>query len=302
MKSRRTINTVVSVIIPTKNRPELLRRALRSVLMQTYTDFEVIIVDDSDNNLSRNKIPDSLLSDPRVKYEKVQGLNAKVKSCNYGILRARGDYLAFLDDDDEWYDRKLERQMKFLEADKKMDLVHCWVEYVDQSGTPCAHQKKTGTGYVYPEIISKVLIGGTNAILVKRSVVQKAGLFDERMRYYDDREWYIRLSQHCIVGCIPEVLVRMHTYHGYERMTDKNNNQNVNALQDLLVIYNANRLILQNRRDLNSIMCSRIANAFAQCGQIGSSYKWYIRAIFGSPLGYKAVKQMLRDTVAMIRG
>ncbi len=102
----------VSVIIPTYNRPHLVSRAIRSVLEQSYQDFEVIVVDDGLDKRSKDVIEG--IGDGRVRYiENVKSEGAPA-SRNRGAKESRGDYLAFLDDDDEWSPHKLELQIKGL--------------------------------------------------------------------------------------------------------------------------------------------------------------------------------------------
>ena len=100
-------NPEVSVIIPTYNRVELLPRAIQSVLNQTYKSYELIVVDDGSDddteNLMRSKFP-------WVKYYQIEN-NGVSRARNFGVEKAVGKYIAFLDSDDEWLPKKLERQM-----------------------------------------------------------------------------------------------------------------------------------------------------------------------------------------------
>ncbi|MGB9592367.1 MAG: glycosyltransferase family 2 protein, partial [Candidatus Kryptoniota bacterium] len=101
----------MSVIIPTYNRADLLPRAIRSVLAQTFTDFELIVVDDGSIDNTREVVDKFTHLDARVKYiwEPNSGRPAVPK--NKGIENASGEYIAFLDHDDEWLPAKLEKQL-----------------------------------------------------------------------------------------------------------------------------------------------------------------------------------------------
>src|SRR5215471_7855638 len=102
----------VSVIIPTHNRAEFLRSAITSVLNQTYQDFEIIVVDDA----STDKTPEVVASfhDGKIKYIRHDANKGDAGSRNTGIRNSSGDFLAFLDDDDEWLPEKLQMQVGLL--------------------------------------------------------------------------------------------------------------------------------------------------------------------------------------------
>jgi len=107
---------LVSVIIPTYNRKALLDIAINSVLNQTYQNFEIIIVDDNSNDGTDNYI--NKINHDNIQYIKNKETMYAPKSRNIGISHSKGDLIAFLDDDDEWYPDKLEKQVKlFLDSD-----------------------------------------------------------------------------------------------------------------------------------------------------------------------------------------
>src|SRR5215510_16389067 len=103
----------VSVIIPTYNRAEFLRLAITSVLNQTFQDFEIIVVDDASEDHTHEVVSD--FSDKRIKYIRHEANKRVSAARNTGVLSASGDYIAFLDDDDEWLPRTLQMQVALLE-------------------------------------------------------------------------------------------------------------------------------------------------------------------------------------------
>lgn len=107
-------NPKVSVIIPTYNRAHLIGRAIKSVLNQTYKDFEIIIVDDGSTDKTEEVVKD--FKDERVRYIRREKNKGGSAARNTGIKAARGEYIAFQDSDDEWLPEKLEKQMKAFEA------------------------------------------------------------------------------------------------------------------------------------------------------------------------------------------
>ena len=125
---------LVSVIIPTRNRVEMLCRAVNSVLSQTFDNLECIVVDDESHDNTEKVI--NSFEDDRLKYfrhEKNKGASA---ARNTGIRQSQGEFIAFLDDDDEWLDEKLEKQVNLLEnLPSKYGMVYCWMDYYDNIGT-----------------------------------------------------------------------------------------------------------------------------------------------------------------------
>src|SRR6266481_5515722 len=112
---------LVSVIIPTFDRPKFLEAALRSVLRQTVTDFEVLVIDDGS---ATDVLPLlDALHDGRIRYFRHESNRGEAAARNTGIINARGAYLAFLDDDDEWLPEKLRLQLELFS--RRPDTVGC---------------------------------------------------------------------------------------------------------------------------------------------------------------------------------
>ena len=123
----------VSVVIPTYNRAGLLPRAVASVLAQTWTEFELLIVDDHSTDGTPAAI--ARFADGRIRSFRHPRNSGQSKALNTGIGHARGDYLAFLDDDDEWLPGKLAAQVAVLDAAPSgVGLVYCWHDELDEDG------------------------------------------------------------------------------------------------------------------------------------------------------------------------
>src|SRR5699024_744473 len=122
------IESLVSVIIPTfKRKKEIVRRAVKSVMAQTYQNIEIIIVDDSPEEFQGSiKIKEYLdsLKDERVKYIKHSENKGANAARNTGIRNSKGNFLAFLDDDDEWLPMKIEKQIQQFKCDQ-IGMVYC---------------------------------------------------------------------------------------------------------------------------------------------------------------------------------
>lgn len=104
----------VSVIIPTYNRAHLLGRAIQSVLAQTYEDFEIIVVDDASTDVTEQVVKS--FADDRINYIRHQKNKGGSSARNTGIKAAKGEFIAFLDSDDEWVPKKLEKEINRLQT------------------------------------------------------------------------------------------------------------------------------------------------------------------------------------------
>ncbi|MEK7846443.1 MAG: glycosyltransferase family 2 protein [Nitrospinota bacterium] len=197
----------VSVIIPTYNRAHLLGRAIESVLEQTFQDFELIVVDDASTDGTGQLI--RTFGDKRIRYiqhDMNKGSNA---SRNTGLRHARGEYVAFLDSDDEWLPEKLEKQLKvFQRGSEKLGLVSTRYsdEYLDPDEPFMPHYR----GNIFHKLLTENIIGSASTPLIKTTCFEKAGLFDETMPASQDWDMWIRIAQHFEFDFVPEILARFY--------------------------------------------------------------------------------------------
>jgi len=180
----------VSVIIPTiKGREKLLEKAVESVLGQTYTDFEIIVVSNSNLMLS--------LNDDRIHIYKLPGSNVS-QARNFGIKISNGDIIAFLDDDDIWLPEKLEKQLELIK--KGYDLVYSdyFEKYPD--GKKVRKRTKILCGNVYNELKQRNFIP-TSSVVVRKDVIDEVGGFDENLSYAEDWDLWLRIAKtHKVCG------------------------------------------------------------------------------------------------------
>lgn len=215
-------NALVSVVLPTYNRPERLRRAVRTVLSQTYDRVQLVVVDDHSETPARKTLSDvsfdQIESVVHVRHETNEGANA---ARNTGIEAADGEFIAFLDDDDLWEPEKLERQVSVLSrSGPDVGVVYTGRRYVDPDGNELHTETPNNRGDVTKTILRGGSIAEFSAVMVRAAVVSKAGLPDERFPSWQDRDWYLRLSRHCNFEAIPEPL--MIRQQGYDDQINKN--------------------------------------------------------------------------------
>lgn len=209
----------VSVIIPTYNRAELLPRAVDSVLAQTFTNYEIIIVDDCSPDNTQAII--SEFDDSRIRslrHERNQGASA---ARNTGIEYARGEYIAFLDDDDEWLPINLEEQVRILDSSShRVGLIYGWMDTVeDSSGRLILGSRDTMSGDVFEDALG-LNFPPTPTLLVRSSVAREVGGFDESLTIYEDPDFFLRISQRYEVSVLPKVVAKRHVEHGKDRLSD----------------------------------------------------------------------------------
>lgn len=196
----------VSVIMPAYNAMAYLPEAIASVLNQSFSDFEVLVVNDGSTDGIIEWM--SQLSDPRVRLisQENQGLSG---ARNTGINWAQGEYLAFIDADDLWEPTKLEKQVNILDQNPKVGLVYTWVDYVDEMGRSQGRVRQAfAEGDVWAQMVESNFISCASVPLVRRSCFETVGLFDRELRTTQDRDMWIRITAHYPVALIQEPLVR----------------------------------------------------------------------------------------------
>ena len=202
----------VSIVIPTHNRPELLKRAILSVLAQTYRDFEVIVVDDGDKPHAKNVVDG--FADVRFRYIAHEPANRGGSvTRNTGIKESRGEYIAFLDDDDEWLPEKLALQVEALShAGEEVGFSATGVENVTEHGST---QNKIQNGiYDFSEIVLLRFKGFiTSSLLIRRKVFDDVGFFDESLPSHQEVDLLIRITRFYKGVGIDLPLVRMNMTH-----------------------------------------------------------------------------------------
>lgn len=185
------VKSLVSVVMPTYKRSEMLTRAIESVLSQTYRNIELILVNDNepydDYTEQLKECVKRYTIDPRfhliIQEKHINGAVAR----NVGIRSAVGEYIAFLDDDDWWEKNKIEEQVKELE---KLDLswggVSCKFTLFDQNGNVLGKSQKYKDGYIYKDILFLLSDVATGTLLLRRELFDSTRYFDETLLRHQD--------------------------------------------------------------------------------------------------------------------
>ncbi len=209
---------LVSIILPTYNRGRTLKRAVDSVLHQGYSNFELIIVDDASTDYTEELV--RTFTDPRISYVRLPKNGGAGRARNEGLRRARGDYIAFQDSDDEWLDGKLQRQVDAAReaggAAEPVCVFHTKVMYV-AGGLPNSSQRNkiycipvldsaSGPADFVREIHNGNIIS-PQALLFSRGALATVGVFDELLTNNVDWDFAISLIYNTKVVFIDEPLV-----------------------------------------------------------------------------------------------
>lgn len=194
----------VSAIIPVYNRRELVGRAIRSVLEQSYGDWELIAIDDASEDGTPERIAEEFGDRIRLL---VQERNRGVSAArNRGIEAATGEWVAFLDSDDEWRPRKLERQLAELRR-TGLEVCHTdeiWIRNGVRVNPPDQYRKRGGD--LFEQALS-VCCMCPSSLLIRRDLFASLGMFDEKLPACEDYELFLRLTPRQQVAYVDQKLV-----------------------------------------------------------------------------------------------
>lgn len=201
----------VSVVMAAKNYARFLPAAVESVIAQTMTDWELVVIDDGSTDDTPVAVK-PYLSDPRVRYVRSDKLG-QPRAKNLGIALSRGAVIAFLDADDAWRPTKLEKQLALLRDD--VGVVFCGRELIDESGAKLAKQPAANppTGRVLDAMFVQNFVCFSSA-MVRRQVFDHVGSFDPQWDLAIDFDLWLRVARQYAFAYVPEPLVLYRTGHG----------------------------------------------------------------------------------------
>lgn len=188
-------NPDVSVVIPVYNRESTIKKALRSVLNQTFEDFEVIVVDDGSIDNTQQVV--SSIYDPRIKYIRNEKNRGAPVARNRGIKYSRGKYVALLDSDDWWLPEKIEKQVKILDNEsKKTGVVYTDLIYKNEDKSKYKILKKGIKKHnIYHELLKRNIVGSCSSVMIRKLCFEDVGYFDINLPSFQDMDMWIRLAK-----------------------------------------------------------------------------------------------------------
>lgn len=200
MKLYKSGNPLVSVILPTYNRGDFIERALDSVFTQTFTDYELIIVDDGSNDNTCQLLQQYIKHHENIRYIKQQNMKLPL-ALNTGIQLSVGKYITFINSDDAFKPDHLEKRIQFMIQNPDTDLVHGGVEVI---GSPYVKDKEDTRKFVH---INDCVLGAT--FFGKRNVFTRLNGFKE-IDYSEDSEFFERAER---IFTISKIKVPSYIYY-----------------------------------------------------------------------------------------
>lgn len=198
---------MVSVIIPSYNRGYCITKSIQSVLDQTYTDLEVLVIDDGSTD-DTEKIVNSF-KDKRIRYIKLETNQGVSNARNVGMQEARGDYIAFQDSDDYWASDKLEKQISSIK-ENDADFSYTYIKHILPDGKKVIVPDENGpldekNGDIYVRLLWENMVGAPT-LLMKKICFESVGEFDINLPALEDWDYALRLAKNYKASFVPEAL------------------------------------------------------------------------------------------------
>ena len=210
------MDELVSAVITACNRDlNILERAVKSVADQTYHNIEIIVVDDSSvKTPGRKEIEQYLTSNYDLTYIRHPKTLGACAARNTGLSRAKGYYIAYLDDDDEWLPRKIERQLTGF-SNKEIALVYCnYIVDDEKNHITYETKKKPPSPDLFISLLRFDLGMSTSVPLIRRDALEQIGGFDTSLQCWQDHDVWLRLAMQYKFALIPESLMIYHSHLG----------------------------------------------------------------------------------------
>ncbi|MEX2535998.1 MAG: glycosyltransferase family 2 protein [Trueperaceae bacterium] len=274
---------LVTVVLPTYNRAHSIEKSLRSVLVQSYKNLEVIVVDDASTDRTEQVVMS--IGDPRIRYIRHAVNRGGGAARNTGINSAKAAYVAFQDSDDEWFPEKLEKEMKvFRSAPPAVGVVYSAFirHYRSKTEYIPGKQIKKQSGYIHKELLTTNFITSAT-VVARKQCLEHVGMFDEKFPRLQDWELWIRLSRHFEFYFVEEALVNVYVSDDSISMND-------------LALFEAQELLLVKHGRLFDMGGARVIGHHLQ--QLG-----HLHCLLGNiRAGRKYLFQSIRHSLTLKNG
>jgi cellulose synthase/poly-beta-1,6-N-acetylglucosamine synthase-like glycosyltransferase len=231
---------LISIIIPAYNAYRYIGEALDSVLCQTFTNWECLVIDDASTDDTAKIVFEYQARDSRFRSVLTEGLRVPASVRNVGLKEAKGDYIAFLDSDDCFYPDALEKMLSFFDAQQGTLAVHGFVTHIDENSRPVAMEipqfdlvkDEQGRDQLSPlfklgwfELINGHFYSMLPCMMLSRQALEMVGYLNETLYNFEDTEYYIRLYLTCGWGrvqCVPVYVYRYRLHPASLTQRDEN--------------------------------------------------------------------------------
>ena len=211
---------LVSVLMVNYNRGTTIGESIKSVLAQTYTDLELIIVDDGSTDDSCSVIES--IKDPRIKLYRLEQNEHISHATNYGFQKVTGAYLARIDSDDNWYPQKLEKQITFLKNNPEYKICFAWIDLIDEYGNSINEQQKELLGVFettfqgQSDCLHRFFFGGNclshPSVVMRTELMRETGDFNLAYMQSHDFDYWVRIAKKYPIYVMQERLLAMRRF------------------------------------------------------------------------------------------
>lgn len=281
-----TATPTVSVIIATHDRPAFLLQAIRSVLAQSFTDYELVVAEDGASDATAEVV--EAIGGGALRHLRLPHTGRPSVTRNHGLAAARGRYVAFLDDDDIWRADKLERQVALLEAAERVGFVYSDLRFLQTDGTasePAIAPEQVREGLIFDDLLEECAIA-TSTVLARRPLLDRVGGFNESLETFEAYDLWLRLAWSARAAFIPAPLVlrRRHPAALEERRAIACLED---AIRSLLAADTRYPLTTRQRARLRKSIAkyrTRLGSALIARGSTGDGRRELLRALRARPL------------------
>lgn len=290
------MNKLVSCVIPSYKRADTLKRAINSVLAQTYKEIEVLVVDDNiagdEYSVTLHQIIESYNGDPRVilvtQPKHINGAEAR----NAGVRASHGEYIAFLDDDDEWLPEKIEKQMKALSDNPVCMGVSCL--YNEFMNGELVHScPPYNTENMNMKVFSRQVAVFTSTVLLNKEKLMEFGAFNNKLKRHQDLQLLLDFTSRNKMTVVCEYLVKLHLDSGINR---PNLERFIQIKKDFFAAMEPlfNKYSKSEQKLIKSAHCYEIVFSALKAKNIPVALKYVLKAGF-RPAAIKMLMQRMKD-------
>ena len=297
---KRLEGPLISVVVPTYNRADLLEEAIQSVLQQEYANWELLVVDDGSTD-DTGEVLDRYGSEDRIRTFR-QPNSGQAVARNQGIRNARGEFVAFLDSDNRWLPHKLRAQAEYLAEHDEIDVLYGDIETIDMSGNLVAglSSRERFSGEVWRELLVDNFVN-FNTSVVRTAKLREVGGLDETVRRADDYDLWLRLSTRARFQYLPGVVAQYRVAGA--RISDNvagRFESNMAAVERFLAD-NPGRMAASEIKALRARIHQRFARAFAGQGKTVQAWRMTLLALKNAPTSASAWRTLAAVALAPVR-
>ncbi len=284
---------MISIIIPSYNRAHFLPRALKSIINQSFTAWEAIVVDDGSTDKTEEVVHEFIKQDDRIKYIKKHNSGA-THSRNVGVENSKGEHITFLDSDDEAKPEWL-NSFNNLVVNEGARVMCCGFEYRDHNGEFVKDQFPKPMGSLYYNRVGRFTNGGV--FMLEKKLFQQVGGYDEKVRAGQHSEMALRLfkileEQNVKIHNLSETLIKVHVHLG-----EKIRKDDLALYEGTKYVLTKHRLLFEKNKHQYSNYLGIAAVSAARLGKYKEARKFFHRSWILTPIN---LKKLFRWIISMI--